>query len=50
ERDFQLVRDTYVMCQQLIVRCQERREQIAELQRLVGSNVAAESVRLLREF
>ncbi|GKD07999.1 hypothetical protein Tco_1187684 [Tanacetum coccineum] len=29
---------------------QERLEQIVELQRLVGSNVAAESVRLLRDF
>nr|GEZ99892.1 F-box domain-containing protein [Tanacetum cinerariifolium] len=28
----------------------ERREQIVELQRLVGSNVTAESIRLLREF
>ncbi|GKA13196.1 hypothetical protein Tco_0692842 [Tanacetum coccineum] len=28
----------------------ERHEQIVELQRLVGSNIAAESVRLLKEF
>nr|GEV32572.1 phospholipase-like protein [Tanacetum cinerariifolium] len=48
--DFHLVTDTYVTCQQLTVRCQERREQIVELQTLVGSNVAAEAVRLLREL
>ncbi|GKB34920.1 hypothetical protein Tco_0879862 [Tanacetum coccineum] len=50
ERDFKLVRETYVMCQQLIVQCQERHEQIIEMQRLIGSNVAAESVRFLREL
>ncbi|GJY73890.1 phospholipase-like protein [Tanacetum coccineum] len=48
--DFQLVRDIYVSCQRLMVRCQERHEQILELQMLVGSNIAAESVRLLKEF
>ncbi|GJT41816.1 hypothetical protein Tco_0941681 [Tanacetum coccineum] len=50
ERDFKLVRETYVMCQELTVRCQERREKIVEMQRLIRSNVAAESVRLLREL
>ncbi|GJX22211.1 hypothetical protein Tco_0226656 [Tanacetum coccineum] len=35
---------------ELMVRCQERHEQILELQSLVGSNVAAESVRFLKEF
>ncbi|GKC22822.1 hypothetical protein Tco_1024972 [Tanacetum coccineum] len=50
QRDCQLVWETYVSCQQLMVRCQERHEQILELQSLVGSNVAAESVRLLKEF
>ncbi|GJZ94104.1 hypothetical protein Tco_0666307 [Tanacetum coccineum] len=50
QRDFQLVRDTYVSCQQLMVRCEERHEQILELQNLVGSTVVAESVRLLQKF
>ncbi|GJX96709.1 hypothetical protein Tco_0352507 [Tanacetum coccineum] len=49
-RGCQLVRETYVSCQQLMVQCQERHEKILELQSLVGSNVAAESVRLLKEF
>ncbi|GJS08555.1 phospholipase-like protein [Tanacetum coccineum] len=48
--DFQLVRDTYVSSQQLMVRCKERHEQILELQNLVGSTVVAESVRLLQKF
>ncbi|GJX58324.1 hypothetical protein Tco_0289714 [Tanacetum coccineum] len=46
QRDFQLVRDTYVSCQHLMVRCEERHEQILELQNLVGSTVVAECVRL----
>nr|GEZ94684.1 phospholipase-like protein [Tanacetum cinerariifolium] len=50
QRDCQLVWETYVSCQQLMVRCQERHEQILELQSLVRSNDAAESVRLLKEF
>ncbi|GKD80722.1 hypothetical protein Tco_1347561 [Tanacetum coccineum] len=50
QSDCKLVWETYVSCQQLMVRCQERHEQILELQSLVGSNVAAESVRLLKEF
>ncbi|GJU03428.1 hypothetical protein Tco_1113766 [Tanacetum coccineum] len=50
ERDFQLVRDTYVSCQHLMVRCKERHEQILELQNLVGSTIVAESVRLLQKF
>ncbi|GJV28214.1 hypothetical protein Tco_1384662 [Tanacetum coccineum] len=33
-----------------MVGCQERHEQILKLQSLLGSNVAAESVRLLKEF
>ncbi|GKA65019.1 hypothetical protein Tco_0764726, partial [Tanacetum coccineum] len=45
QRDFQLVRDTYVSCQHLMVRCEERHEQILELQNLVGSTVVAECVR-----
>ncbi|GJV84313.1 hypothetical protein Tco_1524211 [Tanacetum coccineum] len=48
--DFKLARETYVMCQELTVQCQERHEQIIEMQRLIGSNVTAESVRLLREL
>ncbi|GJU97834.1 phospholipase-like protein [Tanacetum coccineum] len=48
--DFQLVRDTYVSCQHLMVRCEERHEQILELQNLVGSTVVAECVRLLQKF
>ncbi|GKB05815.1 putative reverse transcriptase domain-containing protein, partial [Tanacetum coccineum] len=46
----QLVMDTYVSCQHLIVRCEERHEQILKLQNLVGSTVVAESVRLLQKF
>nr|GEX80485.1 phospholipase-like protein [Tanacetum cinerariifolium] len=46
----QLVRDTYVSFQHLMVRCEERYEQILELQNLVGSTVVAESVRLLQKF
>nr|GEV31766.1 hypothetical protein [Tanacetum cinerariifolium] len=46
QRDCQLVWETYVSCQQLMVRCQERHEQTLELQSLVGSNVVAESVRI----
>ncbi|GJV24815.1 hypothetical protein Tco_1377510 [Tanacetum coccineum] len=49
QRDCQLVWETYVSCQQLMVRCQERHEKILELQSLVGSNVTAESVRSLRK-
>nr|GEW24414.1 reverse transcriptase domain-containing protein [Tanacetum cinerariifolium] len=50
QRDFQLVRDTYVSCQHLMVRCEERNEQILELQNLVGSTVVTECVRLLQKF
>ncbi|GJU59866.1 hypothetical protein Tco_1237632 [Tanacetum coccineum] len=46
----ELVRDTYVSCQHLMVRCEERHEQILELQNLVGSTVVAECVRLLQKF
>nr|GEW83831.1 phospholipase-like protein [Tanacetum cinerariifolium] len=46
----QLVRDTYVSCQQLMVRCEVRHEQILEMQNLVGSTVVVESVRLLQKF
>ncbi|GKB72589.1 hypothetical protein Tco_0934001 [Tanacetum coccineum] len=41
-----VVRDTYVSCQHLTVRCEERHEQILELKILVGSTVVAESVQL----
>ncbi|GKA73181.1 hypothetical protein Tco_0779397 [Tanacetum coccineum] len=50
ERDFKLVKETYVMCQELTIHCQERHEQIMELQRLIVSTVAVESLRLLREL
>nr|GEW68615.1 transposase, MuDR, MULE transposase domain protein [Tanacetum cinerariifolium] len=51
ERYFKLVRETYVMCQELIIRCQERREQIMKIQRfLSGSNVVVESFKLLKEL
>nr|GEW13460.1 F-box domain-containing protein [Tanacetum cinerariifolium] len=46
----QLVRDTYVSCQHLMVRCEERHEQILKLQNLVGSTIVVESVRLLQKF
>nr|GEW72743.1 F-box domain-containing protein [Tanacetum cinerariifolium] len=45
-----LVRDTYVSCQHLMVRCEERHEQILKLQNLVGSTIVVESVRLLQKF
>ncbi|GJU61186.1 phospholipase-like protein [Tanacetum coccineum] len=48
--DFQLVRDTYVSFQYLMVRYEERHEQILELQNLVGSTVVAECARLLQKF
>ncbi|GKD27673.1 hypothetical protein Tco_1233887, partial [Tanacetum coccineum] len=32
ERDFRVVRKTYVTCQEFNVRCQERREQMIEMQ------------------
>ncbi|GJR84325.1 hypothetical protein Tco_0155110 [Tanacetum coccineum] len=32
ERDFRIVRETYAMCQALNVRCEERREQIIEME------------------
>ena len=49
QRDFQLVRDTYVCCQHLMLRCEERHEQILELQNLVWSTVASESIILLQK-
>ncbi|GJZ67847.1 hypothetical protein Tco_0631087 [Tanacetum coccineum] len=51
ERDFRTVRETYAMCQQLIVRCQERREQMLETQIFLHvSIVLAESYKLLKEL
>ncbi|GJS37757.1 hypothetical protein Tco_0536139 [Tanacetum coccineum] len=51
ERDFKLVRETYVMYQELNVRCQERREKMMEMQRLLSRfNVVVESFKLLKEL
>ncbi|GKD09946.1 hypothetical protein Tco_1189631 [Tanacetum coccineum] len=51
KRDCKLVREMYVMCQEWIIRCQERREQMMEMQRfLFGSNVAVESFKLLKDL
>nr|GEY96064.1 hypothetical protein [Tanacetum cinerariifolium] len=51
ERSNKRRKETYVMCQELIVRCQERREQMIEMQRfLSASNVVVESFKLLKEL
>ncbi|GJW40988.1 phospholipase-like protein [Tanacetum coccineum] len=51
ERDFRAVRDTYASCQVLNVRCQERREQMIEMQPFLHlSTVLAESYNLLKEL
>ncbi|GKD07025.1 hypothetical protein Tco_1186710 [Tanacetum coccineum] len=51
ERHCKLVRETYVMCQELIVHCQERQEQLMEMQRfLSGSNVVFEYFNLLKDL
>ncbi|GKA78946.1 hypothetical protein Tco_0785483 [Tanacetum coccineum] len=51
ERDFRAVRDTYASCQVLNLRCQERREQMIEMQPFLHlSHVLAESYNLLKEL
>ncbi|GJW49970.1 phospholipase-like protein [Tanacetum coccineum] len=51
ERDFRAVRDTYASCQVLNLRCQERREQMIEIQPFLHlSTVLAESYNLLKEL
>ncbi|GKA23544.1 phospholipase-like protein [Tanacetum coccineum] len=51
ERDFRAVRDTYASCQVLNLRCQERREQMIEMQPFLHlSPVLAESYNLLKEL
>ncbi|GJS58841.1 reverse transcriptase domain-containing protein [Tanacetum coccineum] len=51
ERDFRAVRDTYASCQVLNLRCQERREQMIEMQPFLHlSTVLAESYNLLKEL
>ncbi|GKG39696.1 hypothetical protein Tco_0463841, partial [Tanacetum coccineum] len=43
--------ETYVMYQELILHCQERREKMMEMQRfLSASNVVVESFKLLKEL
>ncbi|GJV82889.1 hypothetical protein Tco_1522787 [Tanacetum coccineum] len=51
KRDFRAVRDTYTSCQVLNLRCQERREQMIEMQPFLHlSTVLAESYNLLKEL
>ncbi|GJX35618.1 hypothetical protein Tco_0247175 [Tanacetum coccineum] len=51
ERDLRTVADTYAMCQQLHVRCYERREQMLEMQSFLHvSTSLAESYKLLEEL
>ncbi|GKF26879.1 hypothetical protein Tco_0082773 [Tanacetum coccineum] len=51
ERDFRIVRETYAMSQELNVRCQERQEQIMEMQSFLHvSTILAESYNLLKEL
>nr|GEY15524.1 hypothetical protein [Tanacetum cinerariifolium] len=51
ERDFRIVRKTYTMCQELNVHCQERKEQMMEMQSFlhVSTGLAA-SYNLLKEL
>ncbi|GJV50858.1 phospholipase-like protein [Tanacetum coccineum] len=51
ERDFRAVRDTYASCQVLNLRCQDKREQMIEMQPFLHlSPVLAESYNLLKEL
>ncbi|GJZ81580.1 phospholipase-like protein [Tanacetum coccineum] len=51
ERDFRVVRETYVTCQEFNVHCQERREQMIEMQPFLHvSTVFANSYNLLKEL
>ncbi|GKA19852.1 hypothetical protein Tco_0699767 [Tanacetum coccineum] len=51
ERDLRTIADTYAMCQQLHVRCHERREQMLEMQSFLHvSTSLAESYKLLEEL
>ncbi|GJT27895.1 hypothetical protein Tco_0908170 [Tanacetum coccineum] len=51
ERDFRVVRETYVTFQDFNVRCQERREQMIEMQPFLHvSTVLADSYNLLKEL
>ncbi|GJU52221.1 phospholipase-like protein [Tanacetum coccineum] len=51
KRDFKVVRETYVTCQEFNVRCQERREQMIEMQPFLHvSTILADSYNLLKEL
>ncbi|GJW85592.1 hypothetical protein Tco_0158737 [Tanacetum coccineum] len=51
ERDFRIARETYAMCQELNVRCQERQEKMMEMQSFLHvSTILAESYNLLKEL
>ncbi|GJY01530.1 phospholipase-like protein [Tanacetum coccineum] len=51
ERDFRIVRETYAMCLELNVRCEERREQMIKMQSFLHvSTLLAESYNLLKEL
>ncbi|GKC65949.1 hypothetical protein Tco_1098547 [Tanacetum coccineum] len=51
ERDFRVVRETYVTCQEFNVRCQERREQMIEMKPFLHvSIVFADSYNLLKDL
>nr|GEX96646.1 hypothetical protein [Tanacetum cinerariifolium] len=51
ERDFRIVSETYVSCQEFNVRCKERREQMIEMQPFLHVlTVLADSYNLLKEL
>ncbi|GKF72089.1 hypothetical protein Tco_0208203 [Tanacetum coccineum] len=51
ERDFRVVRETYVTCQEFNVRCQERRKRMIEMQPFLHvSTIFADSYNLLKEL
>ncbi|GKA63562.1 pentatricopeptide repeat-containing protein [Tanacetum coccineum] len=50
ERDFRVVRETYVTCQEFNVRCQERREQMIEMQPFLHVTVLTDSYNLLKDL
>ncbi|GJV54712.1 hypothetical protein Tco_1455717, partial [Tanacetum coccineum] len=51
ERDFRVVRETYVTCQEFNVRCQERQEQMIEMQPFLHVlTVLADSYNLLKDL
>ncbi|GKG30934.1 hypothetical protein Tco_0423422, partial [Tanacetum coccineum] len=51
ERDFKVVRETYITCQEFNVHCQERQEQMIEMQPFLHvSIVLADSYNFLKDL